>query len=1436
MVGGDFNTILDKDRDHKVISINNQATINTVRYPDLTVTEWIKNNKLIDYYRFINKNEDKFTHESINSIKDTLSMNRIDFILGSKSIKKKVISCDILDQKQINSDHKPVVIQLIMKIKQKNPKNEKVYNTRIFNDHTSGSKQEDFLKSLSDWIEINKDIINNLDTYNLDEFCSNLEKTINEITNKFYGLRKQRKSNRKQLDEVIINLIKYKKIGYKIWENIKKLRFKIMGVKQAKNNITKWVNKIPDDMWKEFNLEKNAIIKEVTDNPNLELFNKIKNKISTKTQNKLKVYENEKWRKLVDSIIEEAETNPSALFNFVKVKKNRDSIEGVIIEEDGEKVFSTKRKDIIKIFKDKWSEMFKTRKPSGLSSEWFSPHISELRGKELLVKPISIQEVKVFIRNMRNKKAPGLDNISAIILKSLKNIHTEFLTKLINTMFNTGYIPKEWKKGVIKLLYKDGSTTDPMNYRPITLLKLPYKILCGIMNSRLIQYLEMNNLISKQQSGFRNNRQTSDNIIALINVIEDAKKEGKEIHLTYLDFSKAYDSTEHICILQTAEHNQFPEKFQRIFESILKDNESCLNLPIHDGMTEFFKVERGVPQGNVISPTIFNMFINVLIEKIDKTCVGYKLNNNESIKILAYADDIVLITEDKQELENMINFVNKFCYETGMKINAKKCGYATNCKYPKIPKFNNEEVEFLGENKSYKYLGIQINLKLKWEDQYQTSINDYEKFCNRLTHFQIPTRHKIKLINAMANMTIGYRMRSILFPEEILEKCNVISRSTIRSQMNASTHTNNLSINSSEKMGGMGLVDLNTLQYSTIVSSYVTGVLNNLNSVANRIVITRLAKNRYKEMHYFFNLNEELNSNINTAELKKQSIFLYNLRYCLEKTGCYLKMNSINFDNPTRAFYNNTHIKQWFRDNKLQVSDILTPDKSKLIPRAEIKKKIITTSDFISFELEKQFKINSKQFKIGYKINYGTDIVPKIGNQEFNNAENWIEAYTDGSKTDKGAGIGVFFKKNHPLNFSGPCVGPFSVFNGELSAILYVLKNTPLESNIRIYTDSKSAIELINKIAFHIENNLRFKPNFNSRWVFNELIPIIRDKRDKKARIELKHIYSHSEKKEKNPNIMKKIQLQKFIYKEKFSEIVEGNKQADILAKNGSLQFKPLVLPNCTDKFFLISKETDGKKLVHQKIQNYLTQKRMIEQAKDNIESIAKRWMMRIDETSNTSWDLSINNWKQIRNLNFLIKLRGKDIKIKSNIEEKINHANQLITKNPRGNNSNTRKWLEYWNKSYQNDFTCDRCDKKCQENFLHFLVDCEKNEQRIIELQSKIAKLIKNKLKITWNSALPDNIPNFFSNIQHIDFKPFNKQLWKKEWGMMGIIPLEFEDYLTRIKIKNKKETLKEILLLIAETTYKIYLERCQITAEKLNLVKNYKSVFKNKKRKEQN
>lgn len=169
----------------------------------------------------------------------------------------------------------------------------------------------------------------------------------------------------------------------------------------------------------------------------------------------------------------------------------------------------------------------------------------------------------------------------------------------------------------------------------------------------------------------------------------------------------------------------------------------------------------------------------------------------------------------------------------------------------------------------------------------------------------------------------------------------------------------------------------------------------------------------------------------------------------------------------------------------------------KCCPIGDIQKlaPIGTDADMVS-EIEKQFKQNSKKFKMGTRVQYTKELVPTSDHSN-EISDEWIEAFTDGSKTEKGSGIGAYFAENHPLNYSGPSVGPNSVFHGELSAIVYVLKNTPWETNIRIFTDSKSAIDLINKLIFHIKNNIRYKPNFVNLWIINEIITLIKLKLEK---------------------------------------------------------------------------------------------------------------------------------------------------------------------------------------------------------------------------------------------------------------------------------------------------------------------------------------------------
>jgi hypothetical protein len=294
------------------------------------------------------------------------------------------------------------------------------------------------------------------------------------------------------------------------------------------------------------------------------------------------------------------------------------------------------------------------------------------------------------------------------------------LTEIYNDCLKHKYIPKIWRKAQINLLPKEGDPSELGNYRPISLLCVQYKIYTHILNRRLQAYLEENRILSEGQAGFRKGMSTACHINTLINILEDCRQFDREIHLCYVDIKKAYDSVEHWAIEEALQYYGVPKDFVEVIMSLYKN--ITAEIVTSFGVTKEFEVTRGVRQGDVISPLLFNVVINPFLEYLNEQFEGYTFtkNRNMCISRLVYADDLVLIEKSRQEMEQMIHEMQKFSDYYGLEVNANKTEYTS-----RMPKGNNlqsiqplcwreQPIKTLEPTEPYKYLGLWITADLNW--------------------------------------------------------------------------------------------------------------------------------------------------------------------------------------------------------------------------------------------------------------------------------------------------------------------------------------------------------------------------------------------------------------------------------------------------------------------------------------------------------------------------------------------------------------------------------------------------------------------------------------------------------------------------------------------------------------------------------------------------
>jgi len=216
------------------------------------------------------------------------------------------------------------------------------------------------------------------------------------------------------------------------------------------------------------------------------------------------------------------------------------------------------------------------------------------------------------------------------------------LFQIISGCFNLGKVPVQWNSGIINPIFKKGSDDDrqPLNYRGITLISVPCKIYCNILNHRLSSWLENNNILCDEQNGFRRGRSCEEHIHSLYTILNDRKISKKSSCV----FRGQVQSLLH------GVRGKFLTAIQSLY------NEVKCTVRVNNDLTPWFNVEAGVKQGCILYPTLFSVYINDLADRINSLNCGVPFDD-VCLSLLLYADDIALIALDENSLQRMLDSV-----------------------------------------------------------------------------------------------------------------------------------------------------------------------------------------------------------------------------------------------------------------------------------------------------------------------------------------------------------------------------------------------------------------------------------------------------------------------------------------------------------------------------------------------------------------------------------------------------------------------------------------------------------------------------------------------------------------------------------------------------------------------------------------------------------
>ena len=275
--------------------------------------------------------------------------------------------------------------------------------------------------------------------------------------------------------------------------------------------------------------------------------------------------------------------------------------------------------------------------------------------------------------------------------------------------------PKEWnRRGQISPIFKDGDKRDPLNYRGITLLSVVGKTFSSILNKRLMEWAEENQVLAEEQGGFRIKRGCIEQIFVLKEVIR--MRRGKKTYCCFIDIKKAYDRVWRDGLWHKMRELGVKGKMWRMIREMYSDVKSrCF---VGEATTDWFDVDVGVRQGCVLSPILFNMFINGLAEEVKSLGLGVKVDDGEgNLSILLYADDICLIAENPRHLQRMLDAISVYSSRWRFQINlGKTAGVVFGMSWKKGQEtrlwYKGRRVEMRDR---YKYLGMIFHCNGTWK-------------------------------------------------------------------------------------------------------------------------------------------------------------------------------------------------------------------------------------------------------------------------------------------------------------------------------------------------------------------------------------------------------------------------------------------------------------------------------------------------------------------------------------------------------------------------------------------------------------------------------------------------------------------------------------------------------------------------------------------------
>lgn len=436
------------------------------------------------------------------------------------------------------------------------------------------------------------------------------------------------------------------------------------------------------------------------------------------------------------------------------------------------------------------------------------------------------EDVRAQLQKSNLSAAAGPDGIGFLVYKRFEGVLAAPLAALYNACAQHRKVPKKWKESVTVLIPKGGDPDDVKNWRPINLQDCIYKIYAAMWASRITDWAIKNGVASKSQKGFMPVNGCHEHIFLSQSILNTTRRQKRAVYMAYYDLKNAFGSLPHALIHAVLRQQQLPQQAREVIADLYDGASFCVSTK--EGYTGTIANRRGVKQGCPLSPILFNLALEPLLQKLSKCDNGFKLRTPDEASAVevthtAYADDLKTVASTPQGIRTLHQWVERFLHWTGLEANPSKCATMglKLLKGKQTP--NPAELRLHGEvlpkvklGEAYKYLGVRDALETSvHHDQILRIMHKARKDIYKLLRSALLPWQKLDAIRTFVMSRLDYHLRHCYPYKQQLIAFDSHMRYALREAFKLPKGTATELYHQATAHGGLGCTSIQTVAAAT---------------------------------------------------------------------------------------------------------------------------------------------------------------------------------------------------------------------------------------------------------------------------------------------------------------------------------------------------------------------------------------------------------------------------------------------------------------------------------------------------------------------------------------------------------------------------------------------------------------------------------------------